>query len=269
MTGVTDTELAFLSGSPVRVSILERLTTVVAQPSELVDHTGVSRTTVHRTLSELVDRNWARRVDGGYTATGAGALALDVYRTARTRFRTLERVEPVLSELDAPLEGEIGLSWLETAAVETATEGNPQRPLEWYVDRLEAVDGDRLRGVTPIVSRQFMTAHAPIVFGGTPTALVVGEEAFRAVREQYPEKLRESIALEGYELSVAAAEPSMGITLYGEHVFLGAYEEGRLLAVVDSTDDRLRSWARTRYCRYADDARPAEELVGRPDRVDR
>lgn len=268
MTGADDSELDFLSGSPVRVSILERLTEVVARPSELVEHAAVSRTTVHRTLSELVDRGWVRRVDGGYTATGTGALALRTYCTARTRFRTLERVEPVLSAIDAPIEGELGPAWLDTADVETATEGNPHRPFEWYADRLETIDGDRLRGVTPAMSRQFMTAHAPIVFDGTPTELVIGERAFRAVCEQYPGKLRESVDLEGYDLYVADGDPSMGITLYGERVFLGAYDGGQLLAVVDSADDRLREWAADRYRRHVESARRADDRLARRERAD-
>ena len=66
MTDEPARALRYLSGSTVRPTILERLVDGTAQPAELVSVANVSRTTVHRTLSELVKRDWVRRVDGGY-----------------------------------------------------------------------------------------------------------------------------------------------------------------------------------------------------------
>ncbi|WP_254766370.1 helix-turn-helix transcriptional regulator [Salinilacihabitans rarus] len=256
MTDEPDRDVAYLSASAARVDLLERLADGPARPADLVEATGASRTTVHRTLADLRERDWCRRDDGTYVATGLGELALESYRRARARFRTLDRVAPVFAHLD----GVDGLdpAWLETARVASATAENPQRPVEWYADRLEAADGDRFRGVSPVMSRQFMTLHAPIVYGDAPTELVLGEETFRFVEQRYPERLRESVALDGYDLYVAATAPSMGVTLYGETVFLGAYDGGRLAGVVESDDDRLREWARRWYRRHRDGARPVD-----------
>lgn len=246
--------ISYLSGSPVRVAILERLADGVARPAELVERVDVSRTTVHRTLTDLTERNWAARVDDGYAATPVGELALEIYRTARARFRTLERIESFLTAGDLDV-AEFELDWLETARLETATEANPDQPVEWYADRLAATDGDRLRAVTPIITRQFMAVHEPLVAAGTRTELVVDESTFQFVADRYPDRLRESTRLENYDLYVTDRSPSLGLTLVGETVFLGAYDDGRLVVALESTNDRLRAWATQRYERFRTDAR--------------
>lgn len=254
MTDEADCDIGFLSASPVRTDVLERLADDAARPADLVEYADVSRTTVHRTLTELVDRNWVRRVDDGYAITGAGELALRAYRDTRTRFRTLDRFEPFLVHADAA--AEIDLNWLEEARLETASDENPHRPIEWYADRLAEVEGDDLRGTTPVISRRFMEVHAPIVFEGLPVELVIDEATFRAVSDRYPDELRKSLSLEEYDLYVAEESPSVGITLYGRTVLLGAYDDGRrLVAVAESTNSRLREWAENRFCRYRSRAR--------------
>lgn len=254
MTDEPDRAIGYLSSSPVRVDLLERLVDGPARPAELVESTDASRTTVHRTLTDFLEREWGRRDDGEYVATGLGALALESYRRAQERFRTLERVAPVLAHLD----GVDGLdpAWLETARIETPTEANPQRPVEWYADRLAEVDGDRLRGMTPVMNRQYMAVHAPLVFEGTPTELVICESTFQFVAERYADRLEQSIALDWFTLYVASESPPMGITVYGGTVFLGAYDDGgRLTGMIACEDDRFREWADRTYRGYRDGAR--------------
>lgn len=255
MSDESDGAIGYLSGSPARVEILERLADGTARPAGLVELADVSRTTVHRTLTELVDRRWARRVDGGYAATTTGELALETYRDARTRFRTLDRIEPFLAHVDGTL-ADLDVAWLRTAELVTASGTNPHQPLEWYADRLAAADADRLRGVSPVISRQFIAVHAPIIAAGTPTELVVGESTFQAITDQYPAKFRESLSHEHYDLYVIDETPAMGLTLVGERAFLGAYDDGgQFVAALESTDDRLREWADARYRERRSDAR--------------
>lgn len=257
MTDVPEPEcgIRYLSGSPTRVAVLEQVCDGTSRPAALVDATGVSRTTVHRTLTDLVERNWAERVDGGYAATAVGALALESYCNTQTQFRTLERVEPFLARLDATV-NDLEIEWFRAAELSTVTESNPHQPLEWYADRLEAADPGRLRGVAPVISRQFIGAHTPIIEQGTPTELVIDESTYRAVAEHYPEALRTSVSIPNYELYVASESSSVGLTLIDSAVFLGAYGDGgQLVAILESGNDRLRAWAADRYREHREDAR--------------
>ncbi|MFC4436205.1 MULTISPECIES: helix-turn-helix transcriptional regulator [Natrialbaceae] len=257
MTDVPEPErgIRYLSGSPTRVAVLEQVCDEATSPAALVDATDVSRTTVHRTLTDLVDRNWVERVDGGYAATAVGALALESYRNAQTEFRTLDRVEPFLARVDATVD-DLEIEWFRTAELSTVTESNPHQPLEWYADRLEAADPERLRGVAPVISRQFIGVHAPVIERGTPTELVIDESTYCAVADRYPDALRASVSLPNYELYVARESPSVGLTLIDSAVFLGAYGEGRqLVAILESGNDRLRAWAADRYREHREDAR--------------
>lgn len=262
MNAASDDDIAFLSGSPVRAAVIERLTAGPARPAELVEYAGVSRTTVHRTLSELCDRGWARRVEDGYDVTPIGELALETYRGACDGFATLREFEPFLSAAGDDVDVDLG--WLSTAVLETPTETAPRRAFEWYADRLAAIEGDGLRGTTPVMNRSVMHAHEPIV-GSEPTTLILGEATFRSVGDRYGRQLREALATEGFDLYVSSETPSIGLTLYGDTVFLGAYDDDRQLAgIVESDDERLYCWAETRFDRIRSAARPisAEAVAG-------
>ncbi|TYL39796.1 hypothetical protein CV102_05800 [Natronococcus pandeyae] len=268
MTAVPESErgIRYLSGSPTRVAVLEQVCDGPTSPAALVDATNVSRTTVHRTLTDLVERNWVERTDGGYAATAVGALALEAYRNAQTQFRTLERVEPFLARIDTGVD-DLEIEWFRTAELSTVSESNPHQPLEWYADRLEAADPERLRGVAPVISRQFIAVHAPVLEQGTPAELVIDEPTYRTIAEQYPDTLRSSVSLPNYELYVARESPSVGITLIDSAVFLGVYNDGgQLVATIESTDERLRAWAADRYREYRDEAQqPTLDAVPQPD----
>jgi|GEM_PF-416116 len=250
--------LRYLSGSTVRPTILERLVDGTAQPAELVPVADVSRTTVHRTLSELVKRDWARRVDGGYEATAIGALALRTYEHARSRLETLERLEPFCTHAGAAA-AQLDLEWLCEARLATPTETNPQYPLEWYGDRLAALEPAgkraRLRIATPVLTRQLLAVHDSIADAGTPTEFVVEEAAIRAVMRQSPERLRASLESDAFELYAAPDAPSLGLTLGENRTLLHAYDEGRLVVALEGPNDRLRKWVTDRYSGLRDDAR--------------
>lgn len=246
--------IGYLCSSPVRVDLLAQLVDAPARPADLVESTDASRTTVHRTLTDFLSREWCRRDDGEYVATGLGRLVLESYHRARSQFHTLDRLSPVLAHLD-DVDG-LDPAWFETASFEVATEENPQRPMEWYADLIEAFDGDRFRGIAPVVNRQLMAMHRPLVRADTPTELLIGESTFEFVAERYPEQLEGSIAVDSYTLYVTPESPSLGISLYGEAVFLGTYDDRtRLVGMLSCTDDRLRDWAERRYRRYREGAR--------------
>lgn len=254
MTDESERGIRYLSGSSTRVAVLDRVCEGATQPATLVESTGVSRTTVHRTLTDLVDRDWVRRVDGGYAATAAGALAVDAYQNAQTTFRTLERVKPFLARAETAVD-ELEIEWFRAATLSTATESNPHQPLEWYADRLERVDGDRVRGTSPVISRQILETYVPLVDRGVPTELIIGESTYADVAEQYPDELRTLLSQRHYHLYVTTEVPSLGVTLVDETVFLGAYDDGQFVATVESSDRRLRKWAARRYREWREGAR--------------
>lgn len=74
--GVPDgalSDIAYLSRSRSRVTILDAIATESYSQSELETYTGVARTTVGRVINEFEERGWARRTaHGEYTATPSG-----------------------------------------------------------------------------------------------------------------------------------------------------------------------------------------------------
>jgi predicted transcriptional regulator len=65
-------DIAYLARSDHRIATLVALTTRPRSRSELCELTGVSSSTVRRTLGEFEDRNWTRKQGYQYTATRLG-----------------------------------------------------------------------------------------------------------------------------------------------------------------------------------------------------
>lgn len=251
--------IAFLCRSPARVGILERVVEGPTRPSDLVDSAAVSRTTVHRTLTELVDRGWVCRADGDYCVTGTGRKTLEAYEDAVTRFRTVDRLTQFWNHVDAALG--VQLEWLADATVRTATDQDPHRPLEWYADQLETLEGDRLRGLLPVVNSQLLTLYDRLLRDGTRLDVVVQAETAHRAHERYGPTLLESLASDGDDLTVTTEALGCGLTLYGETVLLAAYDAGHLVAVVRASHPDLEAWAEDRFHTYRADSRPITDTI--------
>jgi predicted transcriptional regulator len=66
-------DVAYLSRSETRIRVLNVLAATPHTPREVADRTDVPRSTLRRTLTELVERGWAERtLDGEYRLTPTG-----------------------------------------------------------------------------------------------------------------------------------------------------------------------------------------------------
>jgi predicted transcriptional regulator len=78
--GVLD-DIAYISRSESRVTILDAIAAEPYSRSELEEMTGIARTTVGRIINAFEERGWARRTsDGAYTATPPGERMLAEFK---------------------------------------------------------------------------------------------------------------------------------------------------------------------------------------------
>jgi len=138
----------------------------------LGDAVGVSRSTVDRAITDLVEAGLVRETGGEYEATHAGELGLETYREYRAVTDTLGTAEPLLDSLpdDAP----VGTDLLKAGTVTYADPSLPEAALTEVLDRLPAAE--TLRGFAPVVKTNYVSMlQDAVVEEGLSVEIVVKE----------------------------------------------------------------------------------------------
>lgn len=251
--------LSFLAETPVRARLLGVLDAEgPARPRTLRDALDVSRATIHRNLSALVDRGWVRQTDEGYEATTAGVLVHERYGSFRTALDVVDRFEELLEVL--PESGVPPLSVLGTATLVSTSPDDPHAPVMHYVQELTASTTSRVRGLSPVRSEMFAQGHEELLEAGVETELLVPERVIERVDGDETSELQAALELPNLEISILEMDPGFGLTVLDDRAFLGGYDaENQLRVLAVSTDEVFVDWAaRT----YEDVAATATRITG-------
>lgn len=242
----------FLAGSEDRRRLLTHLRDQPGSPSEVADALDVSRRSVQRTLGKLVDRSWAEKVDGAYRLTTVGELVTGTHANYVDTLDLLDGFAPFFRYLpDADHAPEA--HWLRDATLVVATQEDPQAPVHHYVDSLRSFEEDRVRMLSPVLSRLFHDAHAELALDGVRTELVLSAAMVERARELNPAEFALVVGVDVLELYRHPEPVEFGLTLGADRLLVGAYDaDGHLQAVVESTDEAFRTWADRLFERYRD-----------------
>lgn len=148
MHRITDSpidDIAYLVRSEHRVPTLVALTVRPRSRSELWEMTGVSSSTIRRTLSEFEDRNWIRRRGYQYETTKLGAFI------ASAMAELIEQVdiERNLRDVWEWLPGEdsgFQIEMCADAVVTVAEADNPYSPINRFLTLIRETDRFRFVG---------------------------------------------------------------------------------------------------------------------------
>ncbi|SFL25648.1 Predicted transcriptional regulator, contains HTH domain [Halogranum rubrum] len=244
-------ELArFLAGSPDRRRLLAQLRTEPGAPSDVADALAISHRSVQRNLAELVERGLAEKRNGVYTLTTVGELVSDRHAAYLDTLTTLGEYEQFfrhLPDVDHTPDPEL----LRDADGAVATATYPQAPVDHYLDVLESYSADRIRMVSPVLSRQFHRVHAKHVLGGTETDLVLSTETIETARSLNPAEFAVVLRVDGFTLFRYPSDVAFGLTLGDDWVVVNAYDgDGQLQASVSGDDPEFVAWGETVYERY-------------------
>lgn len=244
-------ELArFLAGSSGRRRLLARLRATPGAPSDVADALDSSHRSVQRNLAELVDRGLAEKRDGVYGLTTVGALVADRHTAYLDALATLsehERLFRHLPGIDHAPDPEL----LRDTSGAMATPTYPQAPVDHYLDVLASRSADRIRMVSPVLSRQFHRVHAKHVLGGTETDLVLPAETVETARSLNPTEFAAVLHVDGFRLFRYPGDVAVGLTLGDDWAVVNAYDDdGQLQACVSGDAPDLVAWAKRVYDRY-------------------
>jgi predicted transcriptional regulator len=256
-----DETAQFLAGSADRRRLLAHLADQPGTPAELADALSVARRSIQRHLGTFVDRGWAEKAGGEYRLTTVGELVVDEHTGYLETLDRIETFRPFFEALPDRTHAP-DPAWVDTATLVAASAANPQAPVRAYLDGVRALDTDRVRMLSPILSRAFHDAHAELARDGVDTELVMDETTIRRARELNPAEFEVVVALDVLDLYCHPAEIRFGLTLGDETVLMGAYdEEGNLRACVTSSDADFHQWGERLFERYLDAAEPVDSAL--------
>jgi predicted transcriptional regulator len=145
----------------------------------LVAALDVSRSTVDRSVADLVETGLVSRADGGFEATQAGELALESHREYTNATDSLGGAIPLLDALpdDAPIGNEL----LKGASINLAEPRAPEAALTDVVSRLP--DADTLRGFAPVVKTNYVSMlHNVVTSGEIDIEIIVQSGALESLQ---------------------------------------------------------------------------------------
>lgn len=257
----------FLAGSPDRLRLLARLQDQPGSPGELADAFSISHRSVQRNLARFVDRGWAEKRDGAYHLTTLGALVTEEHADY---IDTLDMLEAFATFYECLPDREHAPdpAWLQEATLIEATTENPQAPVQQYVEAVREFDTERIRMVSPVLSRLFHDAHSELAFRGIHTELVLSAALIQRARDLNPAEFDVVVSVDVLDLYQHPDKIGIGLTLGDQRLLMGAYDgQGQLQACLDATNPDLLAWAGRLFERYRDRSERIDPTIPLPFRL--
>lgn len=250
--------IRFLSRSDTRVDIA---TTILESGEitqrELRDRLDVSRRTVSRSLRALQDREWIESDGNTYRLTTRGRHIVAEFTDLMETVRRTEELAAFLRWFPADVDAPDFLD-VTDAVVTASSDADPYAPARTQTEIL--YDADRLRVLLPAIDLESTkTLTEEVTDRGLEIESVVspGVAETMASREFAPQ-LREQ--LETGRASILVTDEALpfylGLADDGRVQIGLADEEGIPRALLETTDERVRTWAEDVYSEYRDAATP-------------
>lgn len=250
-------DIAYLTRAEHRVPTLAALTERPRSRSELCEVTGVSSSTMRRTLREFEDRLWIRKDGYQYVTTRLGeAIAsgmgnlIERVETERTLRAVWHWLPDAIREL--PFE-----TWSELT-ITVAEPDTPYCPVRRFESLLQ--NTTTLQFLCPEVALMdlcFDVVHQRVE-DGVDMTLIDRPECHAYFRSTYPDRSSEMMQRDNFTILEHDDLPSFGIGLLDDCVTISCYEQasGTVHAVLDTDARAVREWAESTYESYRHEARP-------------
>jgi predicted transcriptional regulator len=252
-------DVAYLSRSANRVRTLEALAAEPRTRRELMEATGVQRTTLGRILNELSEREWIeRRTDGRYAATGTGKHVAAGFRSAVEMMATVRSLGEATEWL--PLEvRSVGLEAFRDAVVHRPTPNAPLSFASELVERIE--DAGTFRTLTYLAPPEHSVArvlHEQIREDGTTSEFVLADGLADHLASDPDRRRRWRESVESGAL-VYVYEGHVLCNLFvidGTVLFVNADpDDGPPGAFIEADDPRILEWAEDLIASHRDESR--------------
>ncbi|WP_255193824.1 helix-turn-helix transcriptional regulator [Natronobeatus ordinarius] len=250
-------DVAYLARSDHRVPTLVAMTDRPRSRSELCELTGVSSSTIRRTLREFEARNWIRKDGYRYEATRLGEVIALGMEELIERVETERKLRDVWHWLpDAVTEFTID-TW-SAMTVTVAEPDAPYRPVNRFESLLRTTTEFRFLRPEVALMEPCLGVLCRLIEGGTEITLIDRPSCHTYFFSTYPERSSEMVAQENFTVLEHDDLPPYGIGLLDDRVAISCYERdsGTVQAVIDTDAPAVRDWAAAVYASFEAEARP-------------
>lgn len=249
-------DIAFLARSDHRVTALDALAERPRSRSDLRATTGVSSSTIGRTLREFENRRWIDRNGHRYEATQLGAFVASSMRELIERIETERKLREVWRLLPTEARGFI-VEMGSDAVVTVAEAGDPYRPVNRFVSLLRETERFRFVGFDLALLDPCRDELCERIIDGMRTEIIDPPNVARYVLTTYPELSAETLASGNLTVRLHESLPGYGICLFDDRTAISGYNpDGTVRVVVDTDSPEIREWAESTYESYRREARP-------------
>ncbi|MFP9192368.1 helix-turn-helix transcriptional regulator [Natronosalvus vescus] len=252
-------DIAYLARSEHRVPALVALTERPRSRSELCELTGVSSSTMRRTLDEFEDRIWIRKDGYQYVATRLGEEVAFGVESLIERIETERKIRHIWHWLP----DELSAFPIETWAALTVTVADPDFPYR-PVNRFESLlrEATTVRSLRPEISlmEPCFDVLRRLVDDGVDITLIDRPTCHTYFFSRYPEHSPEMVERDNFTVLAHDDLPPYGIGLLDTHATISCFEpgSGTVQALIDTDAPAVLEWAESLYERYEAEGRPVE-----------
>lgn len=246
-----------------RASLLSAARDRAVDRSTVTEELDISRTTAYRWTSALTEDGLLKRTRNGYRSTPAGAAVADAVERLDRTLAAIDRLRPLVAAIAAP-ELTRNLDYFTDAELAVATPGNPNAPVELWLEHFASFDRSRgmiVAGCPPAITERGV-AHAQ---SGATFEVICTPQAFDADQRGDSAAAEAIATAESTALYTHPGVP-FSLAIVDEVVLLVGFDDETALPVAAAaTDDTdAREWAADVYRRYRREAEPLAETTTGP-----
>ena len=241
-------DIAYLARSEHRAPTLVALTVRPRSRSELWEMTGVSSSTIRRTLSEFDDRNWIRRNEYQYEATPLGAYIASAVAELIERVEIERTVRDVWQWLPDEESG-FTIKMCADAVVTVAEADNPYAPINRFLTLIEDTDRFRFVGSDIALLEPCRAEFCQRVIDGMETEIIDPPNVATYIRSTYPDLSAETLASGNLTVWLHNDLPPYGIGIFDQRVAICGHDPDSVTVrvLLDTDSEDAREWAESQY----------------------
>lgn len=244
-------DIEYLARSEHRITALAALARRPQSRADLLAITGVSQSTMGRTLREFEERNWIRRDGKEYEATPPGAFVAAGMRELVDRVDTEQRLRDVWRLLPDEESG-FTLEMVDDAVVTVADIDDPYRPVNRFLELVRDTDRFRFAGFNVALLEPCKDQLCQLVLDGMQTEIIDPPNVVQYIRSSCPDQFSEMLERGDLTLRIHDDLPTYGIGLFDDRVAISGYDPstGTVKVLVDTDAPEVREWAESTYGIY-------------------
>lgn len=237
-------DIAYLIRSEHRAPTLIALTVRPRSRSELWEMTGVSESTIRRTLSEFEEREWVYRDGYQYEATQLGAFVASAMADLIDRVETERKLRDVWRLLPDEETG-FTIEMCADATVTVAGPEDPSRPITRFCSLIEETDQLRFTGLDVAMLDSCKDELCQRIVEGMETELINPPRVAKYIRSNCPDLFSEALDSGNLDVRLHDELPPFGISIFDDRIAVVGYdrESVTVRVLVDTDDTEARDWA--------------------------